>query len=439
MSHIALGARRVLGLVFTALLAVPPAAQAAPQFVLPIVNPAPEDFDAFGSVMAGSKGRFLIGAPFDLNNGPSGTAFFVTILDETSYSIDLLPDPQPPPNPFDTYFPESACFLSPNRFVVGVPNNTASVDGRFDIFDVPKGGPPVRVDSFVSPNSAAPSADSFGVLCVCGKGGLIGVTTPDFEPQQMTYGRAQTFRKKGKKPAALVDTFVAGTNSFPGAATQIASVQYARFGSGLAFSGRSLIVGAAVQGEDLAQPPMYVQVHGFFGFPPKPSKAPPTLASVVQDLPPTDSSAGFPSVTMVGRDVVLATPYAPNGAEFSVGEVTIFVRKGKSFTPVTIRPPPGDVQTGLVFGEGIAAFGNTLYVGAPGFNNAMGRVYVYEKKKGVYSLESTLDYPLPTEPGESPYFGGAIATSGKNLIGIAAPYANNGPVVAAGNVLIFQN
>ncbi len=96
--------------------------------------------------------------------------------------------------------------------------------------------------------------------------------------------------------------------------------------------------------------------------------------------------------------------------------------------PITAPMP------GYGFGGTIAISGNTLVVGARGYNGYKGRVYVYEYNAG-WDLQATLDPPDPVT-GYEEQFGYDVDIDGNRLI-VGAPYHNH-PGAPGGAAFIYD-
>lgn len=93
-------------------------------------------------------------------------------------------------------------------------------------------------------------------------------------------------------------------------------------------------------------------------------------------------------------------------------------------TPVSLlRPPPG----APTFGMSIAIAGNTVVVGAPGYDSGQGRAYVYTKTGGRWELAAQLE--APSGLGPKSLFGVSLAASSTSLaLGATGQGAGRGRV-----------
>lgn len=95
-------------------------------------------------------------------------------------------------------------------------------------------------------------------------------------------------------------------------------------------------------------------------------------------------------------------------------------------------------ETGLGFGAAVAISGDTVVVGAPGYGQSIGAVYVYRSTSNAWMLESRLDNPSGLQY-ES--FGYAVAIDGDILVVGASDDNSDGATgtsSASGAVYVFE-
>jgi FG-GAP repeat len=83
-------------------------------------------------------------------------------------------------------------------------------------------------------------------------------------------------------------------------------------------------------------------------------------------------------------------------------------------SPTILAPPDGSPINGL-FGNSVAASGNTLVIGAPGlgapFDQDPGSVYVYQRSESIWALQARLTTRFPGDA-----FGTSVAIDGNTIV-----------------------
>lgn len=130
-------------------------------------------------------------------------------------------------------------------------------------------------------------------------------------------------------------------------------------------------------------------------------------------------SFGF-AVSLVGDLLLVGAPYDDDLGVDS-GSVYVFERNGIEWTQTAKLNAPVS-GTDHRFGSSIAMLGNTALIGAPGYGNGRGRVYVLERSGGAWSHVQTLKALSGAGvPGSE--FGAAVAAAGNTAI-IGSPSEN---------------
>jgi hypothetical protein len=175
------------------------------------------------------------------------------------------------------------------------------------------------------------------------------------------------------------------------------------FGSSVAVSGKAVVVGArGSSGDDGAA---YVYVERASGWPTKPS-------STLKDPAATADDAFGSSVGVSGSTAVVGAP----GTSGYHGATYVYV-KGASGWPTkasaTIKNPAATADD--VFGSSVGVSGSTAVVGAPGTSGYDGASYVYVKGASGWPTKAsaTLENPDSTDADQ---FGASVAVSGKNAV-----------------------
>jgi hypothetical protein len=120
------------------------------------------------------------------------------------------------------------------------------------------------------------------------------------------------------------------------------------------------------------------------------------------------------------------------------GSVYVFEREGGVWRRADILTPADPAYAGM-FGSSLALSGETLLVGAPGYDDYVGCVYVFEREGGIWRERGRLF--APDGPPNSK-FGKAVALSG-DLAAVGAPddglgTPNDGYHTMPGSVHVFR-
>ena len=147
--------------------------------------------------------------------------------------------------------------------------------------------------------------------------------------------------------------------------------------------------------------------------------------------PDTGTALHFGSrVDVDGDTLVVATDRS-----WAMGRVYVFFREAGTWSlQVTLTPPP----QAYGFGASLSLSGDTLAVGAPdaytGFGSRSGAVFVYERAAGAWALGQEI---LGFEIAGDDQFGAAVALDGDQLA-VGAPYDDPGTALDAGSVYVFE-
>ena len=186
----------------------------------------------------------------------------------------------------------------------------------------------------------------------------------------------------------------------------------AAFGTSVAISGTSLVVGAPLQtiGSNTEQGAAYLYTGSG-------SSWSETATFIAADGTTADELGS--AVTTTGSTVAVGAPdkyfgYGVYGA--------VYFFNGPSWTQSGEFTDPDTSETGL--GTSLASEGNEVLVGAPvatvGTDYGLGEVRVYTESGGSWTLATTIDGPDPTSTGS---FGSTLSLSGSTLIVGATPGA----------------
>lgn len=206
---------------------------------------------------------------------------------------------------------------------------------------------------------------------------------------------------------------------------------YDQFGSRLAVSGATLLVGApgATVGGNSAQGAVYAftQAGGKW--------------SETQKLTAGDGAAGDEfggAVALSGTTALIGARYAKIGANSRQGAVYVFAASGGNWTE-TQKLTAGNGAAGDLFGSTVALDGATAFVGAPAANvdgNALaGATYVFAASAGTWSQAQKL---TASDGAAGDSFGTAVALDGANAL-VGAPDAAVSGHVNQGKVYAFAD
>ena len=146
-----------------------------------------------------------------------------------------------------------------------------------------------------------------------------------------------------------------------------------------------------------------------------------------------DSTGRFLPVTMAAVDSQLQLQVDTTGAVYPVTVDPLFSTE--------IELEPGHDQTNSYFGWAVAIDGDWMAIGAPYEDEApytsSGGVYIFERVGLEWVFRQRVNAGSDSVREDSAYFGRSLALSGSTLI-VGAPYDDNGSVVNAGYVYVFE-
>ncbi len=145
-----------------------------------------------------------------------------------------------------------------------------------------------------------------------------------------------------------------------------------------------------------------------------------------------DGAKGFGSTVAIRENLVaVGAPDATTGGMYAHGQIQLFKNDGKKWkVDQVIRP--GQVDMGGSFGQKLVLGDRILVTGAPGFNDRVGRGYVFEFRDGQWK-ETMLEAPQQNMGAK---FGQDVAVS-NSLVAITSPgfKVENSP---AGAVFLYE-
>jgi outer membrane protein assembly factor BamB len=192
------------------------------------------------------------------------------------------------------------------------------------------------------------------------------------------------------------------------------------FGSAVAVTDSIIVVGALGEG-------------GFAG---RAYTFNPTTGSLIASLTsPNEQSEGLfgRAVAASGSVVVVGAPIETVGGHFNAGHAYAFDAETGTLVSTLTSPSP---QSQDMFGTSVAAIGNTVVVGAPGYGlsqqSSAGYAYLFDARSGLFI--GTVTSPNASPAGE---FGYSIAARG-NILVVGAPGETVNGRFGAGHAYAFN-
>jgi len=383
--------------------------------VLTLPNPTPAANDWYGSAVAIEGTRVVVGAPYDDTGATDAGSAYVYNVSSGTPAVPVLTLNNPGPALGDRF--GSAIAVSGTRVVVGAPYaDTGATDaGSAFVYDLAGGTPTVPAVTLNNPSPAA--GDQFGIaVAISGTRVVVGANSDDTGAANA--GSAYVYDVSGGTPAVPVVTLnnpapVAGDN----------------FGIAVAISGTRVLVGANLDDAgttDAGSAYVYDVASG--------SPATPVLT-----LPNPSPAAGDGFGSAVALDGTLAVIGANSDDTGATDAGSAYVYDLISGTPtvparVLNNPSPA---VGDNFGVAVAIWGTRVVVGAnlddTGAANA-GSAYVYDLISGTPTVPVwTFSNPSPAADDR---FGIAVAISGTRvLVGASQDDAGAGD---AGSAYVYD-
>ena len=376
-------------------------------------NPSPISGEIFGSAVAISGRRIVIGAPGADLSGRFGRAFV--------YDLDSAT----PSTPLHTLLGSQAnnkygnsVAIHGSMFVVGEPfADYVVVDsGAAHLYDLASATPTTRIALL---NQLIPgSVGSFG-YAVAMSGTLVLVGAPTDETGGTAVGAAYLFDLASGTPAVPIATFVGPMDD-------------SRFGDVVAIDGDLIAVGAPTFRVGSVYPGR-VYVYSL-------TNANPTLPKATLSRPGgTTVSSGFGrAIAVSGSRVVVGANSDGLGATYS-GAAYVFDMNSSPPTTARytlIQPNPVGSEG---FGSAVAIVGTTVVVSATsedtGAANA-GSAYIYNLGATTYNPAPRLTIRNPSAQAND-HFGSALSLNGDRLA-VGVPYDSSSGWGEAGLVYIYN-
>jgi hypothetical protein len=378
-------------------------------------NPAPANFDQFGTSVAISGTRVVVGARFDDTGAVDTGSAYVYNLSSGTPTVPIATLNNPGPATGDVF--GSSVAISGTRVVVGAPgDDTGALDaGSAYVYDLSSGTPTVPVATLN--NSGPPAADLFG-SSVGISGTLVVVGAPFDDTVGTNEGSAYVYDLSRATPTVAVATL---NKPNPGGNGE--------FGSSVAISGTRMVVGAPYD-DTGATDSGSAYVYDLN------SQTPAVPVATLSNPGPAASDFFGSSVAISGTRVAVGTPSDDTGA-FGAGSAYVYgLSSGTPTVPVaTLNNPGPSLQD--QFGVSVAISGTRVVVGAPfddtGATDA-GSAYVYELSSGTPTVPvATLNNPGPAVNDQ---FGLSVAISGTRVV-VGARFDDTG-ATDAGSAYVYD-
>jgi hypothetical protein len=361
-------------------------------------NPSPQVGDQFGTAVAISGTRAVVGTPLDNTGATDAGSVYVYDLSSGTPAglVATLNNPSPQASDLFGY----AVAISGSRLVVGAPvdNTTAQDSGSCYAYDLNSGTPTVPFATINNPNAS--STWFSRSLAISGTRLVVGA--PFDEGGATNGGIAYCYDLSNGTPTAPVFSV---NNPSPELGDQ--------FGSSVAISGTYLVIGADrddTGATDAGSAYVYDLSSGTSAVP---------VATLNNPGASVNDNFGY-SIAISGTQVVVGTPYDDTGATNSGSGYVYDLSSSTSNVPLAILSSPS-ASVDDQFGGSVAVSGTRVVVGAP-FNDTAaangGRAYVYDRDSVTPTVPvATLSNPSPQALD---LFGSSVAISG-SLVVVGCP------------------
>jgi hypothetical protein len=400
--------------------------------VMVLYNPEPTAFDYFGSALAVSGSRLVVGARGDDFAASSAGSAYVYDLTRTNPTQPVARLRNPDPEAVDEF--GGAVTVAGSLVAIGAnKDNTGAVDaGSAYVFNLAAPNPSVPFVTLRNPQPAAgdSTGDYYGAS-VALHGSRLWVAATGEDGETTNTGIVYGYDLAGAIPAVPVIT-AAG---HPTASTED------HFGQVLALAGPRLVVGVPGDNTGASKTGSVYIYNVASGLPGVPT-------AVLRNPEPAVEDEFGNAVAVSGSRVVVAAhkddagriinnPGSANGGSVYVFDLDSATPTLPALSIHNPQPAGLDSVQGDSFGEAIALSGSLLVVGAPYDDSAAdnaGGAYVYNLDSANPSVP-LLTLPNPT-PQTSEFFGWSVAISGHH-IAVAEDWDDTG-ARDTGSVYLFD-
>ena len=373
--------------------------------ILPtLTSPNAEAGGLFGQAVAVSGTTVVVGAEYETASGYTDAGRAYVCNARTGRLISTLTSPNAQVGGFFGY----SVAVSGTTVVVGAPEETATgsrESGHAYVFRASTGAP---IATLTSPNS---QTDGFFGLSVAISGSTVVVGA---------YGETAL----GYSDVGHAYVFKATTGALISTLMSPSAQAYGEFGSSVAISGSTVVVGAPDQ--TTSGHPYAGHAYVFRAT---------TGAPIATLTSPNAQTVGLfgASVAVSGTTVVVGAPGENVSGHLAAGRAYIFKATTGALIATLASP---DAQRNGGFGTSVAVGGTTVVVGAPGENASeyvsAGHAYVFKATTGA--LITTLTSPNAQTNGE---FGVSVAVSGTTVV-VGARFETASGYLYAGHAYIFK-
>ena len=351
--------------------------------VATLTNPSPAFYETFGSFVAVSGTRVVVGAPANSIGGRSTGSAYVYDLNSATPAVPVVTLNNLSPEEFEQFGTSVA--ISGTRVVVGAPqDNTGALNAESTyVYDLSRPTPTVPVATLNNPSPGV--GDNFGNAVV---GAPYDNTRAQFAGQAYVYDLAS---------AASAVPLVTLTNPYPNA--------FDYFGSAVAISGTRAVVGV-YRGDIGGYNAGIVYVYDLAGATP----------AITLTNPTTGGRGGFGVSLAVSGTRLVVGEYRSDVDSIDPGRAYVYdFASVASAGPIITLTNPSTIGHGG-FGASVAISGTRVVVGAA--QNAAGALlagsaYVYDLTSATPGAPVlTLTNPEPSGAGQLRDLGGHIGHSG---------------------------
>ncbi|MBN2106639.1 MAG: cadherin-like domain-containing protein [Deltaproteobacteria bacterium] len=208
---------------------------------------------------------------------------------------------------------------------------------------------------------------------------------------------------------------------------------YDCFGYSVAMRGDTVVIGAYSANADLGAAYVFT----------KPESGWAAAASYAARLTTSEGAAGDGfgiSVAVSGDTVVVGAPYDDISAKANQGSAYVFTKPASGWATTSSYVVKLIAATGAAddcFGYSVAVSGDTIVVGAYGYQSAEGAIYVFEKPSGGWAGTVVGERLVSPYGNAGDRFGTAVAISGDTLVA-GASRDTSMPISASGLAYVFE-